>query len=265
MNDLIRISAKNLGALALLAACQRCLWLKLRLNHRLPFQIFPGIFSSIDAYTKRVVHACFDEHDGPPSWLSDLGPIVGYRDPPHFTHFNYVDTEHNILLTGMPDGILVRSGRSHIIVDYKTAKFTATQDKLFPMYEIQLNAYAAIGQRCGFKPVTGLALIYMEPMTNGRGRLHRRCREYGFDMGFSAHVLPVDLNTELLSPLLARTRELSESPGPPTGRPGCKDCKLTDRLVGLVIGEKVANTPKGRRRRAVKARSSRSESAACRG
>lgn len=242
--------------------CSRCAWLKLKLNHRLPFQIFASIFSSIDAYTKRVVHAYFDEHDGPPSWLSDLGPIVGYREPPHFTHFNYIDTEHSILMTGTADGIFVRPDRSHVIVDYKTAKFTATQDKLFPMYEVQLNKYAAIGQQCGIEPVTDLALIYMEPMTNDHARIREQCRDYGFDMGFSAHVLRVDLNLDMLGPLLAQTRELVELPGPPDGRPGCKDCEFADRLIGLGIDEKVANTPKGRRSRTVKARSSRSESAA---
>jgi len=44
----LRISAKNLGELALSDFCPRCFWLKLHAK-RLPFQIFPGIFSSIDA------------------------------------------------------------------------------------------------------------------------------------------------------------------------------------------------------------------------
>ncbi len=52
----LRISAKTLGELALPGFCLRCFWLKLHAR-QLPFQIFPGIFSSIDAYTKRVVHA----------------------------------------------------------------------------------------------------------------------------------------------------------------------------------------------------------------
>lgn len=55
MTDL-RISAKALGELALPDFCLRCFWLKLHAR-RLPFQIFPGIFRSIDVYTKRVVHA----------------------------------------------------------------------------------------------------------------------------------------------------------------------------------------------------------------
>ena len=62
--NVLRISAKNLGALALPGFCPRCFWLKLKAQNRLPFQIFPGIFSSIDAYTKRVVHAWIDQNGG---------------------------------------------------------------------------------------------------------------------------------------------------------------------------------------------------------
>jgi hypothetical protein len=57
MSKQIRISAKNLGELALHNYCPRCFWLKLKLNNRLPFQIFPGIFSAIDSYTKDVIHS----------------------------------------------------------------------------------------------------------------------------------------------------------------------------------------------------------------
>ena len=48
----LRISAKNLGELAKPDFCPRCFWLRTHAK-RLPYQIFPGIFSSIDAYTKR--------------------------------------------------------------------------------------------------------------------------------------------------------------------------------------------------------------------
>ena len=153
-NGLIRISGKNLGALALPAVCKRCFWLKLRMAFGMPYSIFPGIFSSIDAFTKRVIHAYFDEHGTSPPWLGDLGPLVGYREPPHFSAFNIVDEEYAILLTGMPDGIFVGPDGSFMIVDYKTAKFTANQDALLPMYDIQLNAYAIIGEQCGFASVT---------------------------------------------------------------------------------------------------------------
>jgi len=57
----LRISAKTLGELAFPDFCPHCFWLKLRVR-RLPFQIFPGIFSAIDAYTRHAVHARVFHH-----------------------------------------------------------------------------------------------------------------------------------------------------------------------------------------------------------
>ena len=117
MDEQIRISAKTLGELALPEFCPRCFWIKLRVNHKLPYQIFPGIFSSIDSYTKRIVHGWFDEHRAPPPWLADLGQLAGYRQPPHWSKFQVLDKMTNILLTGSPDGVLVCVDGSFIIVD----------------------------------------------------------------------------------------------------------------------------------------------------
>jgi hypothetical protein len=149
MSTQIRISAKNLGALAMPNFCPRCFWLKLRIENKLPFQTFPGIFSSIDSYTKNIVHGWFDTHGCCPSWLSELGDIKGYINPPHFSKFQIVDVENNVLLTDGPDAVFVKTDNSYVIGDYKTAKFTNNQDALLPMYEVQLNSYALIGEQCG--------------------------------------------------------------------------------------------------------------------
>lgn len=209
MSNQIRISAKNLGELALPNFCPRCFWLKLRLSNRLPFQIFPGIFSSIDAYTKNIIHSWFDVYKSSPTWLSGLGVVTRYKEPPHFSKFNILDRETNVLFTGSPDGVFVRPDNSHIIVDYKTAKYTGTQDGLFPMYEVQLNGYALIGEQRGLKPVSDLALIYMEPVTNCSSEANcSNHRDNGFIMGFSAYVHKVGLNVGMLQPLLVNKRDL---------------------------------------------------------
>lgn len=57
----IKISAKNLGQVALEDFCPRCYWIKLKTSNKLPYQIFPGIFSSIDAYTKKCAHALIEK------------------------------------------------------------------------------------------------------------------------------------------------------------------------------------------------------------
>jgi hypothetical protein len=226
------MSAKNLGAVALPHFCARCFWIRLRLHDKLPFQIFPGIFSSIDSYNKRIVHAWFDRHGGPPPWLDGLGDIVGYLEPPHFSNFNLLDDEFNILLTGSPDAVFIRRDGSHVIADYKTARYTGTQDLLLPLYEAQLNVYARIGEHRGLKPVSGLGLIYMEPVTeDGATDQDENLRGNGFVLGFSATIVTVTHDQTRLRPLLTKTREIFDLPTVPSGRPGCKDCKLVDQLI----------------------------------
>ncbi len=234
--DLIRISAKTLGELSLEAFCPRCFWLKLRVQHRLPFQVFPGIFASIDGYSKRVVEGWFDRHGGPPPWLMELGPIVGYRPPPHHSKFNIVDERFGIHLTGTPDAVFVTENRSYIIGDYKTARFTRTQDELLPMYRVQLNAYAKIGEQYGFAPVTGLGLIYFEPQTDPDTVPDDPYRQDGFRLDFAAHVLPVALDPASIDPLLARVRKLYDIAQPPPGLSGCKNCLLVDQLLTTAGG-----------------------------
>jgi hypothetical protein len=228
--NLIRISAKTLGEVALPTFCPRCFWYKLRLGFKLPYQIFPGIFSSIDSFTKRVVESWFDKQGGPPRWVEDLGPIVGYRTPPHHSRYNVVEGEFGVLLTGTPDAIFTCKDRSFVIVDYKTARFTKTQDELLPMYRTQLNVYALIGQKQGIWPVNALALIYMEPKTELDDEIEDPHRAGGFIMPFEANVVPVAVDLVSLDLLMLRVRKIHDMDRPPEGAPGCKDCSLLDRL-----------------------------------
>lgn len=231
MSEPIAISAKNLGGMAMPGFCPRCFWIQMHAKG-LPYQIFPGIFSSIDAYGKRLVHGWFDRHHSAPPWLAGLGGIKAYRNPPHHSKFSILDRDTNVILRGTPDGILVRQDESNLVVDYKTAKFTAHQDGLFPMYEVQLNAYAMIGEQRGIAPVSGLALVYTEPVTDdAAAKKDANQTSSGFLMEFSAHILPVDLVPDKIPPLLAKVREIYELEHPPQGREGCKDCSLLQDLI----------------------------------
>ena len=156
-------------------------------------------------------------------------------NPPHHSKFRLVDEETNILLTGAVDGIFVRPDRSHLIVDYKTAKFTKNADSLFPIYCTQLNAYALIAEAVGIAPVSGLALIYTEPVTDEAAAIDdANARPDGFAMGFSAHILDVILDTSQIAPLLRRVRQVLDSPTAPPGLDGCKDCAKLDGVLGIV-------------------------------
>ncbi len=230
----IRISAKNLGALALPGFCPRCFWIKMH-SPGLPFQIFPGIFSTIDSYTKKVTHNHFARYDQLPTWLGKFGNQAKPVKAPHHSKFQVMDGKTDILLTGVPDEILQKDNGSYIIIDYKTAKYTETQDSLLPMYEVQLNTYAYIGERQGFNPVSGLALIYMEPQTDlTPDNLDSVLHEDGFLMGFEGHLLEIELNPEeRIPPLLERVRKIYDQPVPPAGNTECKDCMLLDELIRI--------------------------------
>ena len=127
--DTIKISAKNLGYTALADFCPRCYWLRIKSNWKLPYQSFPGIFSSIDAYTKYCGHHIIDAHQQNPikqlpAWMLEIGEIVSYETIPHFSKNLFTDTKSNIILSGIPDDIWVRADSSKAIVDFKTAKKT---------------------------------------------------------------------------------------------------------------------------------------------
>jgi hypothetical protein len=231
-----RISAKTLGGLAMPDFCPRCFWIQMNVEG-LPYQIFPGIFSSIDAYSKSVVHGWFDRHGGPPAWLASLGDIRDYEPPPHYSRFKTLDVDTHILLTGSPDGVLIRGDASRVIIDYKTAKFTAHQDELFPMYEAQLNAYAHIGERTWKEPISALALIYTEPVTDkAAANDDSNVSREGFQMSFSAHILPVKRKPELVPRLLRRARKILNLQTAPASVQGCMDCSLLAGLISAAGG-----------------------------
>jgi hypothetical protein len=230
----IRISGKTLGQLALPDFCPRCFWLTMWCDHKLPFQIFPGIFSSIDSYTKRVGDAYHQKHHHVPEWLSDFGDLGEPMPVPHHSKYQTLHTETNILLTGVPDELYRRPDKTIFIGDNKTARFTSGQDELLPMYRVQLNGYALIAERIGMGKASGVGLIYYEPQTDvSADSVDAVLENDGFNMRFAAKLLPIELRPSMVPPLLARVREICNLTVAPSGRQGCEDCQRVERLVEI--------------------------------
>ena len=228
----LTISAVNLGYYASAHFCPRCAWLRLHVK-TLPFQAFPGIFSSIDRYNKLVVRSYFDRESSPPLWLRKLGNVEAYVTPSHWSIFSVFVEEEGVTLRGEADGIFRMSDGSYTIVDYKTSRFTPAQRGLLREYEVQLNAYAYIGERLGLSPVRQLALIYMEPVTDEAAAAQPQVvDEQGFSMGFRATVVPVGVRPdELIPSLLGKARGINEMSRPPSGLTDCRDCAALDTLI----------------------------------
>lgn len=238
----LRISAKNLGQTALADFCPRCYWIKIHTNFKLPWQSFPGIFSSIDSYTKSCVHHIIDSHNSTgtgqirsngsyyeyPDWMKQIGDVVGYETVPHWSKNKYHDEKSNITFQGSQDDIFILSDGTRCCPDYKTAKHTDAQDKLFPMYEIQSNVYGIL---MGDNPK--LFLVYMEPDTE-KSSVCNNIIDQGFRMCFNAVVVPIENDKKKVRQALNVTREIYEMPNAPKGRDDCKDCEQLDKVMGLL-------------------------------
>ncbi len=233
VSESLRISGKTLGELAMPDFCARAFWVGLRLE-RLPFQIFPGIFSSIDAYTKKMTRLYHARHQTLFAWLTAAGLDGAPIAVPHHTKFRVSDLENNILLTGAPDEMLRLRDGAYAILDYKTARFTNTQDHLLSLYQIQLNAYAYIAEHAGFSPVRRLALIYFEPRTDiADSDLDALIQPDGFALRFGGNLKEIELNLNLIPPLMARARQIYDLPAPPPSD-GCKNCAAFEAIIELL-------------------------------
>jgi len=227
----IQISAKVLGQVAMPDFCPRCFWIKLHAE-KLPWQIFPGIFSSIDAYTKKVVHQWIDRSTADrPDFLKALG-VTGWLPAPHWSKFRTEIKELGITLSGMADDLFVVPTGIHI-PDYKTAKYTKNQDKLFPMYRAQLNGYARIGKALDM-PVASLSLIYMEPQTEEKDAKEGSYPwNHVFKMSFAPKYVEIPVDTESLDPLMETARKIYDGLEP-LGNRSCKDCMALAEVVGML-------------------------------
>lgn len=230
----LTISATVLGELAQPGVCARCFWVKTK-SRKLPYQQFPGIFSSIDRYVKRLARRHFQDTGELPSWFPPVGDVVALEQVPHYTKFAIKDPKSGVTLRGEPDEVLQLNGSTYHILDYKTARLTANAQGMYPRYEAQLNAYAYIGSRTLFSPVSGLSLIYFEPDTDVEADpgLAVRTREE-FLLGFTPKLQTVEMKPDsFIEDLLARARELLEMDTPPAGNVGCQDCQAVEELVEM--------------------------------
>lgn len=237
MSTPLSVSAKDLGELALPGYCPRCLWIKIKSKTTggLPYQKFPGIFSAIDTYSKNIVHDFIDQNKQAPDYLKPLGQINKYIIPPHYSKFLRIHEETGITLRGSPDAIFALDDRSYIIADYKTAKFTNTQDSLLPMYEVQLNVYAYIGEANHITPVNSLALLYFEPITDLSASNDQNYHtNHGFNMPFHCFIKTITKQQKRIDGLLKEFHLIATSFNPPHSNTDCNECVRLDNIIAMI-------------------------------
>ena len=230
----MRISAKNLGLLALPDSCPRCFWMRAKLGWKAPWAIMPGIFSSIDGFSKRAILAYFETNGHFPPWIAGRWAEARPLPTPHHSTFRISDPETGVIMTGVPDLILGLPNDRLAILDLKTARFSKHQDFLLPMYRVQLNGYALIAEALSMGTVEALGLVYGEPPANDDNRgLDALVDDCGFSMPFKTTAEPIELDRALIPPLLRKAKEILEMEKAPLGREGCKECKMVEEMARI--------------------------------
>jgi hypothetical protein len=234
---IIRITARELGQVLLDDFCERCFWFrkKFPLSQKHPFSSpLPGIVSQADAYIKRVMSTHLQQTGSLPSWLiSELGISFSnldfHRVQPITPERWEKDIAKGFCLVGEPDAIWEFPDRRWFIADYKMASLSQAQERLLPLYQTQLNAYAYLAEQLQKRHIAGLALVYFEPESSDQALadhdLFRRTQGQ-LILGFRCTVVPVEVKTaDWLETLCGRVFEILSSPNPPKGRQGCQGCQ----------------------------------------
>ncbi len=202
----------------------------------LPWQGFPGIFSSIDRYTKQVVVGHLQREGRLPPWMAEVGDAVGHLDPPHWSRFKATDETTGVTVRGEADAVFRLADGACAIVDYKTSRYNPDNRSQHRVYRAQLNAYAWIAQRLDFPPVSRLALAYMEPATDPETvDLAGSTDADGFAIAFRPRLVEVELNPQrLIPPLLRQAARIHALTELPQAREGCRDCAALEGLLSAL-------------------------------
>lgn len=226
------VSPSKISGLVMPNQCDRCS--KIQLHSKTPWDIFPGIFFSIDRYQKAVIRAYLDTTGSVPPWISpELGEATGYIEGLGYRNFRRKDEKTGLIVRGEPDDIYVMSGGTwSYLVDHKTAKLTDTQRTLGAKYRCQLDFYKWISEAFGNIPaVLKSALIYWEPSWSDDKDQLVAANVSGLAMPLLPTLVEVESDFEFnVRGVLDKAADLIETAAP-KGRPGCKDCALFDDIA----------------------------------
>jgi len=97
--------------------------------------------------------------------------------------------------------------------------------------------YAHITTKLAMGSVSGLALLYYEPVTEILvTEVDELVHDNSFLLRFVPKLLPIELKPEMIPPLLKKFRTIYDAPTAPTGTESCKDCKLLDKMIAVATG-----------------------------
>jgi len=231
----LALSARDVGNPKLENFCPRCFWFvkKFPIEDNHPFSSpMPSFLNMVDSYIKTVVKWHMENFNILPSWiltqLKNLYPTLDFESARQVrpTRWEVQLFDNSLVLRGQADEILEFPDGSLFIIDYKLAVFKENQEKLLPLYEAQLNAYAYLAYKTSNKRIVGLALVYLNPEYKDlEDEIILKRTKDEFYFGFNPKVVPVKLmEPEWVESLCRDLFEILSLDNPPEGTPNCQGC-----------------------------------------
>ena len=122
------------------------------------------------------------------------------------------DPSTGITVAGKLDALAQTSNGDYVIVDYKTGR---PPEEIPYYYQMQLDGYAYLLERNGFKPVAGGVLLYFTPKHGDLG-------EGLFPFRITPVRAAVDSSRVLSA--LSRAKEILDMTAPPSRSEDCETC-----------------------------------------
>lgn len=228
------LSARQVAQIPTTHFCPACFWIEAHYEPwGFPFQIpMPGVFKTIDAFSKNLAHACIDKGLPLPKGFPTLGPIKRYANTQnlHYKKFQRYNKDSDILLRGSPDDLIILEDNSYHIFDYKTSCLTTNQEALLGIYEGQLNVYAWIAEHLAGRSPSGIHLLFFHPIAQVKASQADDLRQSP-SLSFAIKNKPMDLNTKQIPSWLAYAREVYDLAQAPSHTPSCKNATRIEHLV----------------------------------
>tara|TARA_X000000368_G_scaffold116926_1_gene91304 strand:+ start:1596 stop:2357 length:762 start_codon:yes stop_codon:yes gene_type:complete len=209
--------------------CPRCFYKEVKLGLRKPPMPGWAINSAVDALLKKEMDLCRNE-DRSHGIFNENG--LEHIKPFHhkdiekwqnaFNGIQFSDKEHNFLIYGGVDDVMVDADGKLIVVDFKatakTANIVSSADVYNNgrSYERQLEIYSWLLQKNDFEvSSTGYLLYY-----NGDASQPH----LGKEMHFRRTIVPFDLDTKWIDPMIKDMHACLQSDKMPDHNPDCEEC-----------------------------------------
>ncbi len=207
MAESIKIGATRLQSVL---KCPLCFWLSKRIGSA-P-SIFPGIPAQIDSVIKNYMKQ-FIGSDNLPKWFPVRGTFIDASKT-----LRAIDSVTDITVVGKLDALAKTKDGNYHILDYKTGK---PRDEVPDYYQMQLDGYAYLLERNGYRPVSEGVLLYFTPEQGD-------ILEDSFPFRITAVGTKVDSSRIPL--VLARAKEILELSTPPLRSEDCAMCMWLEQV-----------------------------------